>query len=171
MHSRAANCLYGPDTQIGCICRPNEAMNPGGQNARPGDQRIDWHQGLTDIFEAWMLSRSGRLSLADLWPFLPKLGGATAPPFFFLGGTVISYRAHRLGLDACYAGRLQIDEPSVLGRVRKATDIFASSIAAGPAVDSLSIAGSDLADIDVVTGSEKLRDWIGIPEHRLSGRK
>ncbi len=121
-----------------------------------------------------MLSRSGRLSLPDLWPFLPKLGGATAPPFFFLGGgTVISYRAHRLGLDACYAGRLQIDEPSVLGRVkvRKATGIFASSIAAGPAVDSLSIAGSDRADIDVVTGSEKLRDWIGIPEHRLSGRK
>jgi hypothetical protein len=31
MHSRAANCLYEPDTRIGCICRPNEAMNPSGQ--------------------------------------------------------------------------------------------------------------------------------------------
>ena len=45
-----------------------------------------------DIFEAWMLSRSGRLLVPDLRRFLLKLGGATAPPFFFLGGTVNSYR-------------------------------------------------------------------------------
>ena len=111
-----------------------------------------------------MLSRSGRLFVPDLWRFLPKLGGATAPPFLFLGGTVNSYRAHRPGLDACYAGRLQMDEPSVLGRVkvREVTGIFASSIAASPAVDSLLIAGFDRADIDVVAGSGKLRDRIGI---------
>ena len=58
-----------------------------------------------------MLSRSGRLLVPDLWRFLPKLGGAAAPPFLFLGGTVNSYRAHRPGLDAYYARRLQIDEP------------------------------------------------------------
>jgi hypothetical protein len=109
-----------------------------------------------DIFQAWMLSRSGRLLVPDLRRFLPKLGGATAPPFFFLGGTVKNYRAHRPGMDECYAGRLQMDEPRVLGRVkvREMTGIFASSIAASPAVDSLLIAGFDRADTGMGYGSK-----------------
>ena len=39
-----------------------------------------------DVVEVWVAF------CPDLWRFLPKLGGATAPSFFFLGGTVNSYR-------------------------------------------------------------------------------
>src|ERR1700722_20908317 len=100
MHSRAANFVYGLRIRGLAVFITKRSNESRWRNARSGDQRIDWHQGLTDIFEAWMLSRSGRLLVPDLWRFLPKLGGAAAPPFLFLGGTVNSYRASRPGLGA-----------------------------------------------------------------------
>ena len=83
---------------MGCVyadwlcLSPSEATNPGGQTH---GQVISE---LTGIKALWTFLRHGccRGLVAFLSPnsgvSSPKLGGAAAPPFFFLGGTVNSYR-------------------------------------------------------------------------------